>query len=209
MNALRSIVWFLPFVIVAGGFFTSRITSFRTTRYGIYFGVLFSAFMFDLQSTSFRYDKIDILFYQTVLFVFADFFWRILRNRHLFLRIGALVVGLTLFVWTYHEWVIVGPASLNRLWNAQCLSEYKADKSDYFVKKRCPVKWRDPAACNLILLKTRKLSFLEERIDTFQIPEGYEKSTLSFVWDTSSQLISVQIVGDNDTLWTLGEPLPQ
>ena len=171
--------------------------------------MLFCAFMFDLQSTSFRFDKIDILFYQMVLLVFADFFWRIIRNRRLILRISAIVIGLALFVWTYHEWIIVGPASLNRLWNAQCLSTYKAKQREYFIKKRCPVYWKKSARCNLILLKTRKTPIFEERIDKYQIPDGYEGATISFVWDTTAHLVSVQIVGDNDTLWTLGEPLPQ
>ncbi|MBN1576029.1 MAG: hypothetical protein JW913_05720 [Chitinispirillaceae bacterium] len=207
MNILRSIVWCMPFILLAAGFFTSRITAFRLTRYGFYFGVLFCAFLFDLQSTSFRIDKIDILFALLVLFVLSDFFWRVVRSKHLWLRIAALVTGLALFSWNYHEWIIIGPKSLNRLWNSKRLSEFKTKHGLYYVKQRCPEHWRKSAPCDMVLLKTRITPFLEQRLDKYPIPEGYENSTISLVWDTSSQSVSVQMVGDNDTLWTLGDPI--
>lgn len=207
MDIFRVIVWCIPFILLLTGFFTSRITNYRLTRYGVYCGVLFLAFLFDLQSTSFRFDKVDIFFAQMVLFVVTDFFWRMARSRRLWLRIAALATGLALFTWSYHEWIILGPRSLNRLWDSQKLSECTTKYGLYYVKRRYPEQWRKNAQCNLVLLKTRSLAFLEERLDKYQIPEGYRKSDISFAWDTTSESVSVQIVGDNDTLWTLGDPI--
>ncbi len=210
MNMLMRFVWLLPFVIIFASFFTSRIVSYRFTRYLIYFFILFLAFISDLQSISFRYDKIDILFYRAVLFVFADFFWRIVRNRKMYLRIGGIIIGIALFLWNYYEWIIVGPAYLNRLWNSQCVSVCKAKGREYYLKIRRQVYWKDSLAHNILLFKTLNPPILEQRIDKFHVPKGYERSNFSFVWDTTtSNMISVQIVGDNDTLWTLGEPLPR
>ncbi|MBN1759864.1 MAG: hypothetical protein JW863_16170 [Chitinispirillaceae bacterium] len=209
ITSYQMLLWLTPVLMLAVGFLSSMVTRFRFTRYGIYCLILFIAFLFDLQSKSFFNDRYDLIFTQLLVWVFADFFWRMVRRKNRILRIAGLVIGLVVFVWNYYEWIIVGPASLNRLWNAQVLTEKNAKKTVYFVKKRCPVRFRKESTCNLVLLKRVVPSFLEQRIDLFQVPEGYEAANLTFVWQRIEELETVQVIGNNDTLWTLTEKFPQ
>ena len=209
VDRYQMIFWFTPFFMMAAGFLTSMLTRFRLTRYGVYLAILFIAFLFDLQSKSFYNDKLDLVFMQFLVWVFADFFWRVVRRKNRVLRIAGLLMGLLLFLWNYHVWILVGPASLNRLWNARVLTEMHAKKTVYYVKKRCPVRFRNSTASNLVLLKRVHPRFLEQRIDLYRIPEGYEGAELSFVWQRVEELETVQVIGNRDTLWTLSEKFPQ
>ena len=75
----------------------------------------------------------------------------------------------------------------------------------YYVKRRCQARFRKEPVCNLVFLKKVTPAFLEQRIDLFAIPEGYETARLTFVWQRVEELQTVQVVGNNDTLWTLTE----
>ena len=209
MSTCQILLWLTPFFMLGAGFLTSMVSRFRLNRYGIYALILFVAFLFDLQSKSFYNDKYDLIFAQLVVWVFADFFWRIIRRKNRYLRIGGFVVGLLLFSWNYHEWILVGPKSLNRLWNAQVLTEKNEKNTIYYVKRRCPIRFRGNSSCNLVLLKKVQPTFIEQRIDLYQMPEGYEKADINFQWQRIEELVTVQIIGDHDTLWTLTEKFPQ
>ena len=209
ITPVQMLLWLTPLLMLAAGFLTSMVTRFRLTRYGLYCGILFIAFLFDLQSKSFCNDKYDLLFMQFVVWVFSDFFWRVARRKNRIIRIAGVGIGLLIFIWNYHEWILVGPSSLNRLWNARVLTEKNAKKTVYYVKERCSVGFGKETRCNLVLLKRVYPPFLEQRIDQFQIPEGYGKAEISFVWQRIEELQIVQVIGNRDTLWTLTEKFPQ
>ena len=205
----QTLLWIAPLLMLLIGFFTSMVTRFRLARYGVYTVILFIAFLFDLQSKSFLNDKYDLLFSQFFVWVFSDFFWRVFRRKNRILRFTGLGIGLLLFVWNYYEWMLIGPAYLNRVWNAQVLTEKSEKQSLYYVKMRCPVKLGKKTTCNLILFKKTVPQFLEQKIDQFKIPEGYETAVISFAWQRVEELVTVQVIGDRDTLWTLTEKFPQ
>jgi hypothetical protein len=208
ISLYQMLLWMTPFFMLGIGFLTSMVKRFRLTRYGIYCIILLIAFLFDLQSKSFCNDKFDLVFTQFVVWVFADFFWRIIRRKNRVVRIIGLTAGLLLFFWNYHEWIFVGPVSLNRLWNAQVVAEKSAKKTVYYVKRRCQARFRKEPVCNLVFLKQVTPAFLEQRIDLFTIPEGYETAQLTFIWQQVEELQTVQVVGNSDTLWTLTEKFP-
>ena len=205
----QTLLWLAPLLMVATGFGTSIITRFRLVRYGIYTLILFIAFLFDLQSKSFFNDKYDLLFSQFFVWVFADFFWRIFRRKNRILHFAGLGIGLLLFIFNYYEWLLIGPAFLNRVWNTRICTEKSEKQSDYFVKERRPVGLGEKTTRNLILYKKSVPQFLEQKIDQFKIPEGYETAVLSFSWQRVEELVTVQVIGDHDTLWTLTEKFQQ
>jgi hypothetical protein len=208
MTFLKYTIWLLPCIVVAAAFFTSGIKRFRFGRLGIYFVVLFSAFLLDLQSLSFRVDRIDFALEMTVLFVIADFFWRGIRKRNTVFRIGVLALGLGFFCLKYIDWFFAGTASVDALKETMHLSTFKAHQKIFFVKEHLEFSLKKARSPNITLYRTFKVSPLEQQIDRFEVPEGYENTPLSFSWTTTPQSVSVQIIGDSDTLWTLGDPLP-
>ncbi len=211
MNTAHFLIWVTPILVLIAGFFASMIKQFRMGRYGIYLGVLFLAFILDLQSTSFKFDVLDFVFSQLVLLVLADFFWRVVRGKAVVLRVIGLITGCVLFGLTYKEWILKGPgpASMQHVQQSKRLSEYKAHNKIFFIKEDRSNNRKSGPVCTLNLLKSGQLSITEQRIDHFEVPFGYENTVFSFAWTTTTESISVQIIGDTDTLWTLGDPLPQ
>lgn len=205
----QTLLWAAPLLMLAIGFITSKITRFRLARYGIYTLILFIAFLFDLQSKSFLNDKFDLLFSQFFVWVFSDFFWRVFRRKNRILHFAGLGIGLLLFIWNYYEWLLIGPAYLNSVWNTEIRTEKHEKRSLYFVKERRPAGLGETTTRNLILYKKVVPQFLEQKIDQFEIPEGYETAILSFAWQRVEELVTVQVIGDHDTLWTLTEKFPQ
>jgi hypothetical protein len=206
---LKYTVWLLPIIIVIAAFFTSAIRRFRFGRYALFIAVLFLAFIFDLQSLSFRSDRIDFALEMAVLLALADLFWRGVRSKNKVLRIGALLVGLLFFVLSFKDWALAGTASVDTLKLSAHLSTYKAHKRIFFVKEQWEFDMKKAHSPNITLYRTLKISPLEQQIDRFEVPEGYENSQFTYAWRTSPQSVSVQIISEPDTLWTLGDPLPQ
>lgn len=201
-------IWLLPCIMVAAAFFTSGIKRFRFVRLGVSFAVLFCAFLLDLQSLSFRLDRLDFAFEMLVVFVIADFMWRGVRKRNCVFRIGVLALGVGFFCLRYIDWFVPGTASVGTLKESAHLSVFKAHKRLFFVKEHREFNTKKAQAPNITLYRTFKVSPLEQQMDGFEVPEGYENSSLSFSWIATQQSVSVQIIGDADTLWTLGDPLP-
>lgn len=209
MTIVGIIIWSTPICMVLGGFFTSAIKAHRYFRCLTYLVILFWAFLFNLQSTSFKNDVADFAFSQAVLLVCADLFWRMVRRRNRLIRISGVVLGCTCMGLMYGNWIIDGPSSIMQVKRECRLSERKVSAKIYFVKNEWSPRHKKGEPGALLLLKSSALSPIEQRLDRFVLPQGYEAARLSFSWDSGGVPISVQVVGDNDTLWTLSEPMPQ
>jgi hypothetical protein len=134
MKILHFVIWFAPFLVIGIGFATSMIRSQRFIRLGVYVLVLFSAFLLDLQATSFYYDKLDIMFSQVTLLVLADFFWRGVRLKFKLIRFGALAAGIAFFAWTYSGWILNGPGMIHLKWEKKDIAFHAGNNGKYYIK---------------------------------------------------------------------------
>lgn len=190
-------------MVIAAGFLTSTIKRYRYTRLGIYATVLFLAFLFDLQATSFYDDKLDIVFSLMTLLVLADFFWRGVRLKFMIIRYGSLAAGCALFIWAYSGWMLQGPGGIHCRWEKEEVASNAGANGKYHIKEEVVSEKDTTLAREFVLYRNRLLPFLEQQCHEYRIPEGYEKADFSFDWKNADQTVEVQIIGDNDTLWTL------
>jgi len=163
MTIVGILIWTIPLCMVSGGFFTSGIKAYRYARYLLYIAILFLAFLFNLQSTSFKNDAADFIFSQAVLLVCADLFWRIVRRRNRVFRISGVVLGCTCLWLMYGNWIIDGPSSIMQVKREGRLSERKVSAKIYFVKNEWAPRHKKGGATSLLLLKSSRMSPLEQQ----------------------------------------------
>lgn len=205
---MAKILWLSPLFTISIAFITSGIKKYRFQRYWIYCVVLFTAFIFNLQSLSFSNEYYDILFSHVLLLILADFFWRGVKLKNIGLRIGAGIIGSILLVFCYKDWVRAGEEAVSRYYESIIVNRSGGSFSGYYLKKRGVLKPDSIHYSHLEFYRLKTLHLLEQKLSDFYIPDGYEQARFSYNWDFQEGRIMVKVIGDNDTLWTLKDPGP-
>lgn len=204
MNLIIMFLWVVPFLILPGGYLLFRLKRGRVIRYWIYFAILFCSFLFDLTGTSFRIDFFDILLFLGTTLTLCEFFWwlHFIKNKTLFsvVFLGAL----TFFILSYHEWILLGPQKISTLWESEIVDSFKGKTGNYRIKEKKNIE--DGKTIRVFYLyKEMNSPFFEQIIGLFTVPADYKKAIFSFKWRNTAQGVRLDMIGDRDTLWTLGE----
>lgn len=208
MEFKEIILWLAPLFIIIAALFTSAIKKYTYQRYSIYFVMILSAFLLDLQSLSFPVDILDTLFSLIVLLIVADFFWRGIRLKHKLLKALSLLIGLILLVITYKTWVLEGPKTVKQHIFSKVLEHSCPPVKGFHIKQRALLATDTTATSCLELYKKRTFSLLEQKLSTYAIAEGYENATFAFRWRFFEHRIAADVIADPDTIWTLTDPGP-
>lgn len=203
MNFWEFVLWLAPVFIVAGGLFLSNLKKIRTLRYVFYSLVLFTAFLIDLNNVIFSNYKLNMILFLVVSLFFSEFFWKMLRSKKRILVILSVISGLLLFAFEYKDWVFTGPTHFRVLWESPVVSEYKKENEIY--KLRESVKSACDKSRIFKLYKCTGFLTLEKYKDQFKVPEGYRNAQFHFRWHHKASGVSVDLIGESDTLWTLSQ----
>ncbi|MCX7726644.1 MAG: hypothetical protein N2053_07320 [Chitinispirillaceae bacterium] len=206
MEIVKFLEWILiPSLVVVIGYFTSKITSHREIRYLISFLILLLAFITDLQSFSFSSYYGDLIFSIIVSSVFSDIVWRFYKRKNKILKVGALTVGVILFASEYHDWILSGPINIDKITKDNILSYSKKGDKIYCTKMHCSRYTKISKRCDIKLIRCFPLKIFEKEIESYKVPKGYENADFTFRWDTTGRDIAAYVIGNKDTLWTLGK----
>lgn len=204
MNSGYQILWLAPVLASATGVLLSLIKDFRKIRYCVYFVILFIAFLFDLMSLSFTSDIMDTVFLLIVALSLSEIYWKLFRFKNRVFYTLSVVIGLFIFIFAFKPWFSGGPENVKRNWESQIVSEHTRHAVKYTVKeikvlnkKRLLRKFR--------VNKNSKYLPLEKLIGTYTVPEGYYNAEFRFNWTTKENKFGVDLIGDKDVLWTIGE----
>ncbi len=202
MNVL---IWLLPFIVLALGYFSNKVNFFKPFRIKLYAVVLFCAFLFDLMSFSFVNTYVDSISYLIVTFILCDIGFNILRIKKVLLKTILIILGAAAFVYAYSGWISGGPSRVVEHWMEKQLDTYvNQNKDKYFLRQH--TNYLTKQASRIIsLYKVKKVPVIEECVREYKVPDGYQLSEFKYGWSNTVKGVRLDLISGNDTIWTLGE----
>jgi hypothetical protein len=180
------LLWLVPVVILPASFLAYRFLPFRSLRY-------------------YGWNEIvDTGLFFLVNFIFADYFWNIVKVKNRRLVISLVIIGVGIFGAIHCNWIAAGPANAWKLWNPGAVSSYTLGQVQYAVKDRDLFRIIKPAR---ILTLSQRLGKwpLEKQIHAYRTPEDFSRTIFNYKWSETDQGVRVDLGTAGYTLWTMGE----
>jgi hypothetical protein len=197
------VVWLLPFFVLVSGYISNKTNAFKKVRNKLYILILFCAFLLDLTSLSFVNGYVDTIRYLIVTFVMCDIGFNILRIKKVVFKTIMMLLGVTAFLYAYSGWILDGPSRVMEHCLEKQLDTYVNNTHNtYFVRQHVNYLLKNKT---LSLYEVKKVPFLEKRLSSFKVPEGYISSEFTFGWSNTAKGVRMNLISGKDTLWTLGK----
>ncbi|NLE01200.1 MAG: hypothetical protein GX640_15140 [Fibrobacter sp.] len=206
MVAVSYIGWGLPLLLIPVSFLTYRMKNKKKKRYLVYIFILFVAFIFNLTGISFKVDFLDSTLYLVVSFIICEFCWSITRIKNRPLVTLFVICGVILFGAAYKDWLVGGPQKNNSLRATTIKDRYIIRENVYTVKERNTFTAKGMTKTIALYRDITKHPF-ETRIGEYVLPEGYFKAQIRYHWTRTPRGVKLNLIGDSDTLWSLGDGL--
>ena len=201
MEKYTFLIWISALLPLIIGFFASRITFLKKTRFVADVLVLCLVFLFDLMDISFKWDINDIILFLFVMTILMKFVWCALNMKVRIFKYFILGAGLIIYIFQIHSWLFEKPELVFAKRFPASVEHFSNKTVAYSVKYFRFVEKRDDYR-TFLFFKDGPLHFLEKKLDQYSLKNSYLKSSFRFKFEKNG---NVTIIGDNDTLWTLKE----
>lgn len=202
---MNFLLWILPFFVLILSYFSFRLNPVKSLRYKIYALILLIVFVMDLMKLTFVNDAIDTVRFLLVTFIIADIGWNVIKIRKTPVKVLFIVLGIAAYSCSYFSWVACGPQKNNDFWYQKVIEQYTNHKKRNYILKEHNESSLKRTIRNVSLYKVKKVSFIEELVREYRLPDGYENAELKFGWSNTSNGVRLDIINNKDTIWTLGE----
>jgi len=197
------VVWLLPFLVLAAGYVSNKVNYLKPVRNKLYIFILFCAFLLDLTSLSFVNGYIDTVRYLIVTFILCDIGFSILRIKKVVIKAILVILGATLFLYTFSGWIFDGPSKvMEHCLNKQLDTYVNSKQNTYFVRQHVNYLLKRRT---MSLYRVKQVPVMEQRIRDYKVPSGYLSSEFTFGWSNTANGVRLDLISGKDTLWTLGE----
>jgi hypothetical protein len=192
-------LWSLPLLIIPVSLIVSRYFPFKKLRYGCYAVILAAAFVFNLFNASFWNEIADTSMHLLITFIFADFFWNVLRIKNRRIVLSFIVMGAIVFGIIHFRWIVSGPLQVDKFINPGPVSLFTregVEQNLFYLGK--------PARILTLARKFEKWPF-EKEIHSYRTPDGFYGTNFTYKWSETDQGARVDLRTAGYTLWTMGE----
>ncbi len=193
----------LPFVLIPLSYLLFRWNRFKNERVYIYLLILFSAFLFDLMSISFRNQLFGLLFNFAVFVTLAQMIWVILRLKGRIVPLVLSSIAFSSYLLITIFWLVTAQPPESRMTTRQ-IDRYRAGEITYTLSRRLSRKVGGYPAYVFSLNRLIPATPFKKHLDSYVTPEGYFNSEYSVNWRETSEGVLLDLVADEDTLWSLG-----
>jgi hypothetical protein len=201
---MKYLLWVAPLFIVPLSYFFYRYMPLRKFRYYFYLLVLLTAFFLNLFQISFWNELFDTVEFIVVNFIFAEFFWNLLRMKARKLFRVLFVIALCLFAFGLRHWIMAGPDHATELWKPVTASTYRCGQVNYAVREHNRFAGDHPVRLLVLARQVGNMPF-EKQISIYHTPKGFGDAKFSYQWSKTDQGVRLDLHAAGYHLWTMGE----
>jgi hypothetical protein len=204
MEAVHGVLeWFIILAVVAAGIAVDRLVPYRRVRYPVYAALLLTAFIFDLNRVTFRYEAANAALCLSVMLIIVELVLICVRKRSRFLLVGAFALLVPVFLYACAGFLLNVSLPCHED-GGSVLSRY-----DGCAGKRYEVFRRlsfDPFRPARVYSLGRDIRYtpLRKEVDRFTAPDGYLEARFSTRWECAQGgCAKVDLTVNGYALWTL------